>query len=224
MQRLLDIILAGIALILLSPFLLPLVIALRFSGEGDVFYRQERVGRHGKSFSLLKFATMLRNSPNIGTGEITVHNDPRILPLGHFLRKTKINEIPQIWNVIIGDMSIVGPRPMVPDTFKRYPDEFKLALCSVRPGLTGIGSIIFRDEEKFLACCVDPVSFYRSSIIPYKCELEVWYVKHKSLLLYLKVVVATAIVIVFPRSTLPYRTFRGLPSLPAELVAPMEPS
>ncbi len=217
MQRLLDILLAGVAVLLLSPLLLPLMIALRFSGEGDVFYRQQRVGKQGKAFALLKFATMLRNSPNIGTGQITIHNDPRILPLGHFLRKTKLNEIPQLWNVIIGDMSIVGPRPMVPETFRLYPDEGKPVLNSVRPGLTGIGSIIFRNEENFLARSHDPVNFYRSSIIPYKCALEVWYVKNRSLILYLKIIVATAIVIVNPNSDYPYRAFQGFPPLPAEL-------
>ena len=121
MQRLLDVFLSGFAIILFSPLLAPIACVLKITGEGEVFYKQSRVGKKGSSFGLNKFATMLKDSPSIGSGEITIKNDPRVLPLGKFLRKSKINELPQLWNIFIGDMSIVGPRPMVPNTYSRYP-------------------------------------------------------------------------------------------------------
>lgn len=217
MQRTLDAVLSGLAIVCLLPLLLPLALVLRFTGEGEVFYRQQRVGRNGRIFGLMKFATMLKNSPNIGTGEITVRNDPRILPLGGFLRKSKLNELPQLWNIFIGDMSVVGPRPMVPNTFDRYPAGSKERIGSVLPGLTGIGSILFRDEERFLDGREDPVAFYNQVIIPYKASLELWYVAHRSLGLYLKVIFATAWVVFFPDSKLPQKFFRGLPPPPKEL-------
>ena len=125
MQRLLDIFFSGIAIVILSPILAPIACVLRVTGEGEVIYKQDRVGKTGTSFGLLKFATMLKDSPSIGSGEITIKNDPRVLPLGKFLRKSKINELPQLWNILIGDISIVGPRQMVPNTYARYPIETK---------------------------------------------------------------------------------------------------
>lgn len=217
MHRLLDIILCSLALVVLSPFLFSIIVVLRLTGEGDVFYFQERIGRGGQTFSLYKFATMLRNSPNIGTKDITIQDDPRVLPVGKFLRKTKLNELPQLWNILIGDMSIVGPRPMVLKTYNYYPKTARLKLNIIRPGLTGIGSIIFRDEERFLANRNDPVEFYRKHIIPYKSELELWFVENNTLLLYLKIIVVTAWVIVFPSSNIIDRAFRGLPNFPDSL-------
>ena len=102
MKRTLDVVLSFLALVVLVPFLLPVAVILRFTGEGEVFYIQERVGLGGNSFGLYKFATMLKNSPNIGAGEITVRGDPRVLPFGQFLRKTKLNELPQLWNILLG--------------------------------------------------------------------------------------------------------------------------
>ena len=142
MQRVLDFIFSGLAILLLGPFLFPIVCILKATAEGEVFYIQTRIGKHGNPFGLLKFVTMLKNSPNIGSGEITINNDPRVLPFGKFLRKSKINELPQLWNILIGDMSIVGPRPMVPNTYANYPSEAQEILNTVRPGLTGIGSIM----------------------------------------------------------------------------------
>ena len=149
MQRICDIFLSSLAILILSPIFIPIAIVLKFTGEGEIFYKQKRIGLNGKEFELLKFATML-NSPNIGAGEITIHNDPRVLPFGKFLRKTKINELPQLLNIITGDMSIVGPRPMVPNTFYNYSAEAQTMLNTVKPGLSGIGSIFFRDEERYL--------------------------------------------------------------------------
>ena len=106
MKRFLDVVLSFLSLVVLAPLLLPVVVILRFTGEGEVFYIQERAGRWGNSFGLYKFATMLKNSPNIGAGELTVRGDPRVLPFGQFLRKTKLNELPQLWNVLKGEMSL----------------------------------------------------------------------------------------------------------------------
>ena len=217
MQRLLDVFLSGVAIILLSPILAPIACVLKITGEGEVFYKQARVGKRGSSFGLNKFATMLKDSPNIGSGEITIKNDPRVLPLGKFLRKSKINELPQLWNIFIGDMSIVGPRPMVPNTYANYPVKAQKILNTVRPGLTGIGSIIFRDEEILLDGHEDPIGFYNKNIIPYKSELEIWFVENNSLWLYIKTIFVTAWVVIFPASKIADRVFNGIPRLPESL-------
>ena len=218
MKRTLDVVLSFLALVVLAPFLLPVVVILRFTGEGEVFYIQERAGRGGNSFGLYKFATMLKNSPNIGAGEITVRGDPRVLPFGQFLRKTKLNELPQLWNIFIGDMSVVGPRPMVLNTYAHYPGEARQKLNTVRPGLTGIGSIVFRDEERYLANRDEPMEFYREHIIPYKSDLELWFVENNTLSSYIKIVSVTAWVVVFPSSTIVDKAFDNIPSLPESLL------
>jgi len=218
MKRFLDVVLSFLALVVLTPFLLPVVVILRFTGEGEVFYIQERAGRGGNSFGLYKFATMLKNSPNIGAGEITVRGDPRVLPFGKFLRKTKLNELPQLWNIFIGDMSVVGPRPMVLNTYAHYPEGARQKLNTIRPGLTGIGSIVFRDEERYLADRDEPMEFYREHIIPYKCDLELWFVEKNTLWSYIKIIFVTAWVVVFPSSNIVDKVFDGIPSLPDSLI------
>ena len=218
MKRFLDVVLSFLALVVLAPFLLPVVVILRFTGEGEVFYIQERAGRGGNSFGLYKFATMLKNSPNIGAGEITVRGDPRVLPFGKFLMKTKLNELPQLWNIFIGDMSVVGPRPMVLNTYAHYPEGARQKLNTIRPGLTGIGSIIFRDEERYLADRDEPMEFYREHIIPYKSDLELWFVANNTLWSYIKIIFVTAWVVVFPSSNIVDKAFDGIPSLPDSLI------
>ena len=218
MKRFLDVVLSFMALVFLAPFLFPVVVILRFTGEGEVFYIQERAGRGGNSFGLYKFATMLKNSPNIGAGEITVQGDPRVLPFGQFLRKTKLNELPQLWNILIGDMSVVGPRPMVLNTYAHYSEEAREKLNTIRPGLTGIGSIVFRDEERYLADRDEPMEFYREHIIPYKSDLELWFVENNTLWLYIKIIFVTAWVVVFPSSTIVDKAFDDIPSLPDSLI------
>ena len=218
MKRFLDVVLSFLALVVLAPFLLPVVVILRFTGEGEIFYIQERAGRGDNSFGLYKFATMLKNSPNIGAGEITVRGDPRVLPFGQFLRKTKLNELPQLWNIFIGNMSVVGPRPMVLNTYAHYPTEARQKLNTIRPGLTGIGSIVFRDEERYLADRDEPMEFYREHIIPYKSDLELWFVENNTLWLYIKIIFVTAWVVVFPSSTIVDKAFDGIPSLPDSLI------
>ena len=218
MKRFLDVILSFLALVVLAPFLLPVIVILRFTGEREVFYIQERAGRGGNSFGLYKFATMLKNSPNIGAGEITVRGDPRVLPFGRFLRKTKLNELPQLWNIFIGDMSVVGPRPMVLNTYAHYPEVARQKLNTIRPGLTGIGSIVFRDEESYLADRDEPMEFYREHIIPYKSDLELWFVENNTLWVYIKIIVVTAWVVVFPSSNIVDKAFDGIPPVPDSLI------
>jgi lipopolysaccharide/colanic/teichoic acid biosynthesis glycosyltransferase len=215
LKRLLDIFVATVALIIFSPILIPIAIALRFSGEGEILYLQERIGLGNKPFDIWKFATMLKNSPNIGTGDVTVKNDPRVLPMGKFLRKTKINELPQILNVLKGDMSIVGARPLVDVSFNMYEPEVKKVIYNTRPGITGIGSIIFRDEESIIEKSdLPPREFYQKYIIPYKGQLEMWYQQNKSIWVDIKLIFLTAWVILFPKSDLPTTLLTGLPERP----------
>ena len=217
MQRFLDVLLSGLALLVLSPLLLPVMLVLRLTGEGEVFYMQQRVGRGGEPFGLLKFATMLKDSPNIGTGTVTLKDDPRVLPFGRFLRKTKINELPQLLNVLRGDMSIIGPRPQTRRCFDAFPRRSQEAIVKVRPGLSGIGSIVFRDEEELMHASAEPERFYDDVIMPYKGRLEEWYVANQGLAAYLLCIFATAWAVVFPRSRLVWRLFRGLPAPPEAL-------
>ena len=217
MQRIFDIVFTSFALLILSPLMIPLVIILRFSGEGEIFYKQNRVGVNGKSFGLLKFATMLKNSPNLGTGNMTVKNDPRILPLGNFLRKTKINELPQLLNIFLGDMSIIGPRPLTQDHFDSYIPSVQQAIASVQPGLSGIGSIVFRDEEETLHQHADAKQFYKEYISPYKGSLEAWYVKNNGLQTYFTLIFLTVWVVIFSKSKAVWTVFPLLPKPPVAL-------
>jgi lipopolysaccharide/colanic/teichoic acid biosynthesis glycosyltransferase len=216
--RLLDVLLSGFALLILSPFLLPIMLVLRFTGEGYIFYRQERIGKDGKPFGLLKFATMLKASPSMGSGLITLKGDPRVLPVGKFLRKTKINELPQLLNVLNGDMSLIGPRPQAPKHFDLFPEHVKAELVKVRPGLSGIGSIVFRHEEELLSRPgIDPVKIYREVIAPYKGELELWFIRNQSLRLHLLLILLTVWVIAVPYTTIYRRLLPDLPVPPPEI-------
>jgi lipopolysaccharide/colanic/teichoic acid biosynthesis glycosyltransferase len=217
MQRIFDIIFSTLALLVLSPLLLPIAIVLRLTGEGEIFFLQSRVGRSGKPFNLYKFVTMLKNSPAIGTGTVTIKNDPRILPIGHFLRKTKINELPQLLNILFGDMSVIGPRPQTQRCFDAFTATSQAAIVQVRPGLSGIGSIIFRDEENLLHGQADSVRFYDEVIAPYKGALEEWYVVHQGLWTYFMLIGLTVWVVLFPQSGLVWRVFASLPRPPAML-------
>lgn len=219
MQRLLDLVFSGLALLVLAPLLVPIAIVLRLTGEGEVFYVQQRIGRGGGTFGLYKFATMLKDSPSLGTGTVTVKDDPRVLPIGRFLRKTKINELPQLLNIFKGDMSIVGPRPQTKRCFDAFPPQSQAEIIKVRPGLSGVGSIVFRDEEELMHASAEPERFYDEVIMPYKGALEEWYVANQGLWTYLWCIVLTAWVVLVPRSTVFWRVFRGLPLPPRELVA-----
>jgi lipopolysaccharide/colanic/teichoic acid biosynthesis glycosyltransferase len=221
MQRLFDMMFSGLALLVLSPLLMPIALLLRFTGEGEIFFLQERVGKDAKPFKLFKFATMLKNSPNIGTGTVTVKNDPRVLPMGKFLRKTKINELPQLLNIFLGNMSVVGPRPQAHRCFNAFPVEIQRVIVQIKPGLSGIGSIVFREEEDILAGHPGSVEFYDNVIAPYKGQVEVWYADHQTLLTYFAVILVTVWVVLFPSSSAVWWAFKGLPEPPDELKGPL---
>lgn len=217
MTRFFDILFSGIAIIILLPFMIPIMIGLKLTGEHDIFYGQTRIGKGRKEFKLWKFATMLRNSPNMAGGLYTSKNDPRMLPMGKFLRKTKINELPQLLNIFCGQMSVIGYRPTVKQHFEGYPEECKLVLEKSVPGLSGIGSIVFRNEEEILQNFEDKKSFHQNVIAPYKAALEVWYVQHKSLWLYFKLIFMTVGAVLNPSSNKWRTAFNDLPPVPAEL-------
>ena len=216
MKRLLDIAISLTAILLFLPVGLMIAVILRLTGEGEVFYVQPRVGKDSRLFGLIKFVTMLKDSPNIGTRTVTVKDDPRVLPFGRLLRKAKLNEVPQLLNVLKGDMSVVGPRPLTPETFSYYPSDIQQQILTAKPGLTGIGSIVFRDEESIMATSYkSTLDCYREDVAPYKGELELWYIENRSLWLDLKLIFLTALVVISPHSML-YRKI--MPSLPRTAV------
>ena len=212
--RFFDVVLSGLALIVLSPLLIPIVLFLKFSGEGEIFFLQERVGKNREMFKLFKFATMLKDSPSMGTGTVTMKNDPRVLPAGKFLRKTKINELPQLLNVFIGHMSLVGPRPQAPRCFDAFPVESQDIIVQVKPGLSGIGPIVFRGEEDILEGHSGTLDFYDNVIGPYKGDVEAWYVGKQGLIAYFSLILLTLWVVLFPKSDLVWLLFKDLPSPP----------
>lgn len=214
-KRIFDFISSLLVSLLISPFLLPIIILLRFTSEGEVFYLQERVGFKNKAFKIFKFATMLKNSPNMSGGCITTKNDPRLTLIGGALRKTKINELPQLINVLLGNMSVVGPRPVMPVSFDAYPKEIQKYIYDRKPGITGIGSIVFRDEEELITKVKeqgnDVWQFYKNTIYPYKGKLELWYQENCSFALDMKLIFITIWVIFFPNSTIYKKWFPDLP-------------
>jgi len=211
-KRICDFILALLAILVLSPLLLPVCLVLLCTGEHQVFYFQERIGYRNRRFRLWKFATMLQNSPNMSGGLHTTRRDPRVLPFGRLLRTTKLNELPQLINILLGDMAIVGPRPLVDKTFDPYPEHVKQAIYNVRPGLTGVGSIVFRDEERLLSeCALPPAEFYRRFVSPAKGELELWYQRNMGWTTDCKLILLTAWAILRPRNQLLRKIFPTLP-------------
>ena len=217
MIRFFDILFSGLAIIILLPFMIPIMIGLKLTGEHDIFYKQTRIGKGGKPFGVMKFATMLRNSPNMAGGVLTQKDDPRILPMGKFLRKTKINELPQLLNIFIGQMSVIGPRPQAKAHYDLYSDEVKAAIDTVAPGLSGLGSVAFRDEEDMLNAVEDRDHFHDTVIAPYKGALEVWFVKHRTLGVYFKLIWLTVLAVIKPSSKAWRKAFKDLPSVPEEL-------
>ena len=217
MERFFDILFSSLALFLLSPLLVPIGIILKCSGEGEVFFLQERIGKDGKLFKLFKFATMLKDSPNLGTGTVTMSGDPRVLPVGKFLRKMKINELPQLLNIFFGDMSVIGPRPLTIQQFGFYSNSIQAIIKQVRPGLSGVGSIIFRGEEEIMHGATASVDFYATVIAPYKGALEEWFVLNKSLYIYFVAIFVTAWAVLIPSTKIAWRVFKDLPEPPTEL-------
>ena len=212
-KRIADILISFIAIVFLIPIFLIIVIALRFTAEGEVFYTQERIGYLNSKFKIWKFATMLKNSLNLGTGSITLNDDFRVTKIGKFLRKSKINELPQLFNILIGDISVVGPRPILESDWNLYSEEIKNMVYNVKPGLTGIGSIVFRDEESIMSSVKneDLHLYYERVVAPYKGELEKWYQLNRSFIVDTKLIILTALVIIYPSNNLHEKWFKGLP-------------
>jgi lipopolysaccharide/colanic/teichoic acid biosynthesis glycosyltransferase len=222
LKRCIDIVVSGLILLFLAvPFCI-IILVLKLTGEHEAFYLQDRVGLGGRIIKVTKFATMLKASPQIGTQDITLRNDPRVLPAGRFLRKTKLNELPQFWDVFVGRLSLVGWRPLMPQGFADYPEDVQQAIVKIKPGLTGIGSLVFRDEEAIIARAADESrdlrTCYRQDIMPFKGALEVWYVKNKGLLTDFKILVATAVAVLSPGWRGYSRWFSGLPVPASKLI------
>jgi len=217
-KRLMDIALSAAALFVLALPLAAVALILRLTGEGEVWFLQDRLGLHGRLFKVIKFATMRKDSEYTGTKDITLRNDPRVLPVGKFLRRRKINELPQLINVLKGDMSVVGWRPLLVKSFSYYPEHVQKRIINMKPGLTGVGSIIFRDEESIVARAGKPPErVYAEDIAPYKGELELWYQQHQSLWLDVKIITLTAWTLMRRQSRLYERWLPGLPPRPASL-------
>lgn len=178
-KRLFDFILSSVGLLLLAPLLLSIALLIKLDSPGPVMFRQERVGRFGKPFRIHKFRTM-RHEP-AGKGlQITVGADRRITRVGIFLRASKLDELPQLLDVWLGDMSLVGPRPEVPRYVAHYPAELREKVLSVRPGITDIASIEYRDESNVLARAADPEHAYINEVMPHKLALAARYVERSS--------------------------------------------
>jgi lipopolysaccharide/colanic/teichoic acid biosynthesis glycosyltransferase len=177
MKRAFDLLVAGVLLLALAPLFLVAAIAIGVSDGRPIFFWQKRVGLHGSIFMIMKFRTM-RDAPVAAA--ITVGRDPRITPVGHVLRQTKIDELPQLVNVLKGEMSLVGPRPEVPEYFALYPPEQRAAIASIRPGITDRASIAYRNEAELLAQQEDPEAYYRDVILPHKISMAVDYASQES--------------------------------------------
>ena len=216
-MRIIELFSALILAILLIPVLIPVILILWITGEKKIFFLQERIGYRLSRFKIIKFATMLEDSPNIGAGTITEREDPRILPFGRILRKTKINEVPQLLNIVLGHMGFVGPRPCVERDLVGISDSELEVIWSVRPGITGISSIVFRNEEKILHAQENPRLYYDMVITPYKKDLNIWYAINKNTSLDLKLILITVVVVLFPKNSLVYSIIKDLPEPPKEL-------
>jgi lipopolysaccharide/colanic/teichoic acid biosynthesis glycosyltransferase len=186
-----DLAASGFALVLLAPVLLLIALLVAVGSPGGALFRQVRVGRNGREFRILKFRTMRPGSE--AQGQITVGGrDPRITRIGHLLRRTKLDELPQLWNVLVGEMSIVGPRPEVPRYVALYTPEQREVL-RVRPGLTGLASLAYIDENEVLGRATDPQRAYIEEVMPAKLVLDLRYVQEQSLALDLRIVARTAL-------------------------------
>jgi lipopolysaccharide/colanic/teichoic acid biosynthesis glycosyltransferase len=220
-KRAIEFLFSLIGLVFLLPILLIIIVILKVTGEREVFYLQKRIGKNNKSFFIYKFATMLKDSVNIGNKGLTVRNDPRITKFGKILRITKLNELPQILNVVIGDMSLVGPRPLLVKSVSKYAPEVQSCIYKNRPGITGIGSLVFRDEEKLVTAYKnlgkDPLEYYQNHIYPYKGQLEVWYYNKQSFIVDFKILFLTFWSLVNSNSELVFNAFKGLPTRPESI-------
>lgn len=199
MKRLIDLVASTVGIILVSPLLVVAAALVRLSSPGPVLFRQERIGRGFHPFTIYKFRTMVVDAPRIGAA-ITCGNDPRITPVGRFLRRTKLDELPQLFNVIRGDMSLVGPRPEVPRYVEMFREDFT-EILAVRPGITDLASIAYRNEAEMLGQTSDPQAEYVSRILPDKIRLAKEYRRRSSVLFDLQLILRTIAVIAMPTTT-----------------------
>ena len=198
-KRTIDAVLSFASLVLLFPFLAIIAILVRCTSKGPALYWQERVGRGGRTFEIAKFRTMFLGADRNGL-HITTSGDARITRLGVILRKFKIDELPQLWNVLKGDMSLVGPRPELPEYVTDYSPEQRMVL-SVRPGITDIASIHYRNEEEVLGQSENPEEFYRNAVLPHKLALNLQYIERISLFSDLKLISKTVRALLIPPSS-----------------------
>jgi lipopolysaccharide/colanic/teichoic acid biosynthesis glycosyltransferase len=194
LKRTLDVLASAAGLVLLSPIFLVIAAAIKANSVGPVFFRQERVGRDGKNFQIVKFRSMVAAAPNLG-GALTTSGDSRITPVGAFIRWWKLDELPQLLNVLKGEMSLVGPRPEVRAFLDFYTPEQRASMLSVRPGMTDYAAILFRDESRFLDGKEDPVEVYRREIMPRKIACYERYVQELSVIGDLRIILATVTVL-----------------------------
>jgi lipopolysaccharide/colanic/teichoic acid biosynthesis glycosyltransferase len=178
LRRGLDVTLALAGLTAVAPLLAALAVLVRATSPGPALYRARRVGRGRREFRMLKFRSMVQDAARIGPG-ITFRDDPRITPVGRVLRATKLDELPQLWNVLVGDMSLVGPRPEAPEYVALYPEEFLCVVDDVKPGVVGISQLLFRDEERQLGANVHDE--YLATAMPRKLRLDRAYLRRRSL-------------------------------------------
>jgi lipopolysaccharide/colanic/teichoic acid biosynthesis glycosyltransferase len=211
-KRFFDIFFALIILLVSSPFWLSIVIILAMFGNQKVFYFQKRVGKNNKPFYLWKFQTMTPHKETTGNGLLSIKDDSRVTKLGRYLRKTKLDEIPQLVNILRGEMSFVGPRPLIYTWFKMYDSDIQKRIYISTPGLTGVGSLVFRNEETLLANCgINPHEFYKNTILPYKGICEIWYLEHRNIFIDIKLLALTVIMPFLQKNTDETKWFKGLP-------------
>ena len=193
-KRLFDLTVAVLGLILIWPLLLMVAILIKATSPGPILFAQRRVGQHGREFEILKFRTMVPNAASLGP-LVTATGDPRITPVGRVLRKYKLDELPQLWNVLVGQMSLVGPRPEVAKYVALYPTEAKRVVLSIKPGITDWAAIRFRHEEDILGAATDREQAYVEEILPIKIRIYMEYVHSRSLLMDLRILASTLLVV-----------------------------
>lgn len=197
MKRAFDLLCAAMGLVLCLPLFAVIALAVKLDSPGPVYFRQQRVGRHGRIFKIHKFRSM-HTRPQDAGHQITVNNDPRVTRTGRWLRQWKLDELPQLLDVLYGDMSLVGPRPEVPKYVAAYPEEVRDVVLSVRPGITDLASIRFRDENAMLDASADPDTAYIEQILPEKLKLQMEYVARQSFAMDMKILLQTACRVVRP--------------------------
>lgn len=178
MKRLFDVMVSLVGILILAPLMLAISVIIKFRSVGPILYKQQRVGWHEALFNVYKFRTMVDKADTMGSS-VTTGIDPRITPVGRFLRKTKLDELPQLFNVLKGEMSFVGPRPDTPDIIAKYTPEMR-EIFAARPGITSVATLHFRDEEDILARVTEPDKFYKEIVVPLKVELAMEHVRKNS--------------------------------------------